>query len=256
MTLARASLGFLGMFFMAGAILLMFLTLLGGATNTNPLDIIYFLEAHTGNIPGAPEVSRWTFWNLCRVNGDGKSVCGTSHPDYPFDPAGRTNFDTTVNVPEAFIGTRHFFLTSRFVFPWLLIALFFAVCSLFTGVLSLCTRIGSYVSSVLGWIALFFQILSTTMMTAVFVQGRNHFHHNGQSAKLGAKAFAFMWTALFCICLSCVLYCVGGAVSRKRNDSERQPSEERAFFRHKRSVNGRHKRRGDEDRASGKETYS
>lgn len=99
-----ASLGFLGMFFMAGAILLMLLTLLGGATNTNPLDIIYFLEAHTGNIPGAPEVSRWTFWNLCRVNGDGKSVCGTSHPDYPFDPAGRTNFDTTVNVPEAFIG--------------------------------------------------------------------------------------------------------------------------------------------------------
>ncbi|TQB75657.1 hypothetical protein MPDQ_002275 [Monascus purpureus] len=225
MALARASLGFLGMFFMAGAILLMLLTLLGGATNTNPLDIIYFLEAHTGNIPGAPEVSRWTFWNLCRVNGDGKSVCGTSHPDYPFDPAGRTNFDTTVNVPKAFVGTRHFFLTSRFVFPWLLIALFFA-------------------------------ILSTTMMTAVFVQGRNHFHHNGQSAKLGAKAFAFMWTALFCICLSCVLYCVGGAVSRKRNDSETQPSEERAFFRHERSANGRHKRRGHEDGASGKETYN
>jgi hypothetical protein len=97
-------LGFLGLFFMAGSILLIFLTLLGGARNSTPLNEIYFLQADTGNIPGAPPVSRWTFWNVCSVNSNGKSVCGTSHPDYPFDPPSHRTFNTTVNVPHQFIG--------------------------------------------------------------------------------------------------------------------------------------------------------
>jgi hypothetical protein len=97
-------LGFLGLFFMAGAILLIFLTLLGGARNSTPLNEIYFLQADTGNIPGAPPVSRWTFWNVCGVTNDGKNDCGTSHPAYPFDPPSHRTFDTTENVPQEFIG--------------------------------------------------------------------------------------------------------------------------------------------------------
>lgn len=100
-------LGFLGLFFIAGAILLIFLTLLGGATNTNPLNQIYFLEADTGNIPGAPAVSRWTFWQLCAVKSNGRSDCGSSYPDFPFDPPSHRNFNTTVNVPHQFIGYVH-----------------------------------------------------------------------------------------------------------------------------------------------------
>ena len=96
-------LGLLGLLLTAGALLLMFLTLLGGAKNSTPLNNIYFLQVDTGRIPGAPSVSRWTFWNICSVD-NGKSVCGSSHPDYPFDPAGHRNFDTTVNVPAAFVG--------------------------------------------------------------------------------------------------------------------------------------------------------
>lgn len=96
--------GFLGMFFMAGALLLIFLTLLGGVTNTHPLNIIYFLQARTNTIPGAPAVSRWTFWNICRVDERGKSRCGPSHVDFPFDPPSHRNFNTTVNVPREFIG--------------------------------------------------------------------------------------------------------------------------------------------------------
>lgn len=98
-----ASLGFLGLFFMAGSILLIFLTLLAGSRNTTPLNQIYFLQADTGNIPGAPPLSRWTFWNLCGVT-DGKNDCGKSHPDFPFDPPSHRNFDTTDNVPQEFIG--------------------------------------------------------------------------------------------------------------------------------------------------------
>ncbi|KKK18314.1 cortical patch protein [Aspergillus rambellii] len=216
MGLTRATLGFLGLFFTASALLLMFLTLLGGARNSNPLNVIYFLQTDTSNIPGAPSLSRWTFWNLCAVNSNGKSECGKSHPDFPFDPPSPRNFDTTTNIPSAFIGTSHYFLTSRFTFPFLIMALFFGVISLFTGFLAMCTRIGSYISAFMAWLALVFQIITTSLMTAVFVQGRNKFNANGQSSKLGAKAFAFMWTAVACLILSCLLYCMGGSVGKSR----------------------------------------
>lgn len=92
------------MFFMAGAILLIFLTLLGGVTNSNPLNIIWFVQARTDNIPGAPAVSRWTFWSLCSVEDDGKSYCPNTHVEHPIDPPSHQNFDTTINVPKDFIG--------------------------------------------------------------------------------------------------------------------------------------------------------
>jgi hypothetical protein len=99
-----ASLGFLGLFFTAGAILLIFLTLLGGARNSTPLNQVYFLQADTGNIPGAPTTARWTFWNVCNVTSSGRNDCGSSHPDFPFDPPSRRNFGTEENVPKEFIG--------------------------------------------------------------------------------------------------------------------------------------------------------
>lgn len=97
-------LGFLGLFFTAGAILLIFLTLLGGVTNTTPLNEIYFLQADTSNIPGAPALSRWTFWNICSVGSNGRSVCNFTHVDFPLDPPSGWNFGTDTNVPPAFIG--------------------------------------------------------------------------------------------------------------------------------------------------------
>jgi hypothetical protein len=51
------------------------------------------------------------------------------------------------------------------MFPFILIALFFAVLSLFLGLLALCTRIGSYLSSLLVWIAWVFQVITTALMT-------------------------------------------------------------------------------------------
>lgn len=235
MGLSRASLGFLGLFFMGGSILLIFLTLLAGTRNTTPLNQVYFLQADTGNIPGAPSLSRWTFWNLCGVTDSGKNDCGSSHPDFPFDPPSHRNFDTTENVPSQFIGTKHYFLMTRFMFPFVIIGLFFAVVSLFTGLLAMCTRIGSYLSGFVAWLALTFQVITTCLMTAVYVQARSGFKSNGQDAKLGVKAFAFMWTASACLFLSCLMYCLGGAVGRKDDGYSGRKERRRGFFNSARS---------------------
>lgn len=58
-------------------------------------------------------------------------------------------------------------------------------------------------------------IYANLYISAVFVQGRHAFSSNGQTSKLGVKAFAFMWTASACLFLSCLCYCLGGAVGRK-----------------------------------------
>lgn len=55
------------------------------------------------------------------------------------------------------------------MFPFIIIGLFFAVCSLFSGFLAICTRIGSYVSSLLAWLALTFQTITTCLMTYVLI---------------------------------------------------------------------------------------
>lgn len=59
---------------------------------------------------------------------------------------------------------------SRFMFPFIIIGLFFAVCSFFTGMLAICTRVASYLSGFLAWIALTFQVITTCLMTYVSLQ--------------------------------------------------------------------------------------
>ncbi len=61
--------------------------------------------------------------------------------------------------------TRTYFYLTRFMFAFALIALFFAACSLFTGILALCSRIGAYLSGLLNMTALFFQTLTAALMT-------------------------------------------------------------------------------------------
>lgn len=230
MPLSRAGLGFLGLFFTAGALLLMWLTFLGGVRNSNPINQIYFLQVDSSGIPGAAPVSRWTWWNLCPVT-NGRNDCGGNTPDFPFDPPSQRNFGTEENIPSDFIGTRHYFLTSRFSWPFMIIALFFGVISFFTGLAAMCTRVGSYISAVMGWIAFVFQVITTCLITAVYVQGRNKFNANGQTARLGVKAFAFMWTAVALWLLACITYCLGGSVSggRERGYSGRK-QRRRGFF--------------------------
>lgn len=72
--------------------------------------------------------------------------------------------------------------------------------------------------------------------SACYVQARNHFNNNGQSASLGSKAFGFMWAAVACLTLSSVLYCMGGAAGRNSSSGYTgRETRRRGFFASRRS---------------------
>jgi len=217
MGVARPLLSLASLIILAGGILLQFLVILSGGVNSSPENQIWFLEASGLNsVRGARNPSRWTFFAICGVDrATGHNAnCGSPVPALPFDPP--RNFGTEEGLPEQFIGTKHYYLLSRFMFAFYLIALFFSVVALFTGLLALCSRLGGYLSGLTTACALFFQTLAAALMTAWTVQGRNHFRNNGQGSKLGVKAYAFTWTAMACFLLSTVLFCLSGAMGRDR----------------------------------------
>lgn len=76
---------------------------LAGTRNVNPLNQIYFLQADTGRIPGAPQQARWTLWNSCETSPNGRNDCTFTRAAYPFDP--RRNFASEENVPVEFLGS-------------------------------------------------------------------------------------------------------------------------------------------------------
>lgn len=160
-------LGLAALLLVAGGIVMQFFTILSGAINSAPINMFYFLEAATGGIADARNPSRWTFFAICgRDPSSGHNAnCGAVVPALPFDPP--RNFGTEDGIPEAFIGTNMYFYLSRFMFAFYLIALFFAVCALFTGLLALCSRLGGYLSGLTVAIALFFQALAASLLTYV-----------------------------------------------------------------------------------------
>ncbi|KAI9655719.1 MAG: hypothetical protein M1821_005154 [Bathelium mastoideum] len=223
MAASRPMIGLASLLLLAGGILLQFLVILSGTTQANPENQIYFLQTSTNGIPGARNPSRWTFFSICGVDVNGRNTnCGSRVPALPFSPPNTRDFGTTVGVPPEFLGTHHYYYLSRFMFAFYLIALFFSVLSLFTGLLALCSRLGNYISGLNVGIALFFQSIAAALMTACFVQGRDAFRRAGQQASIGVKAFAFTWTALFCFLLCMVLFCAGGSVSKQHSSSRRR----------------------------------
>ncbi|KAH0534161.1 hypothetical protein FGG08_007252 [Glutinoglossum americanum] len=99
----RPGLAWLSLLLTAGSITLLFLAILGGAVNRNPLNQVYFLKADTSGIPGAPKAAQWTLWNVCDGVGTGRDyLCSGTKPAHPFDPV--RNFKTTKGVDSGFIG--------------------------------------------------------------------------------------------------------------------------------------------------------
>ncbi|KAJ9623904.1 Eisosomes component [Taxawa tesnikishii (nom. ined.)] len=232
MAVARPILGLLALILLAGGILLQFLVILSGAVGGNPENRIWFLQSTTNGITGAPNPARWTFFSVTGVGADGRNAnYGSVKAALPFNPP--QNFGTTTGVPQAFLGTHKYYYLSRFMFAFFLIALFFAVCALFTGLLALCTRFGSYLSGLNTMLAFFFQALAASLMTAWTVLGRNHFNSSGQTARLGSYAYGFTWAPVLCFLLSTVLYCIGGRAG-KDNYSKRSST-----FGRKRSTRSR-----------------
>ncbi|KAI4183428.1 MAG: hypothetical protein LQ346_006336 [Caloplaca aetnensis] len=223
----RPALAFVSLVLIAGAILLIFLTLLGGAIDKNPTNQFYFLEADTSGLGNAAGKTRWTFWNACSVT-NGRNSCPGAHPAYPFDP--NRNFDTTMSF-----GGRKYYLETRFMFAFVIIGLFFAVCALCLGLVALCSRIGSFLSSATCSVALFFQTLTAALMTAAYVQGRNAFRSSDRTASLGRYNFGFMWAAVAALFLATLLFCVGG-VTGKKDKAYTSRAGGRRFFGRKKST--------------------
>lgn len=204
---------------LAGAVLFEFFIILSGAVTSSPEDLIYFLQADTSGIPGAPSSSRWTYWSVCGVDDNGHNAnCGAKVPALPFAPANRRNFGTQVGVPIEFDSRKYFYL-SRFAWVFLLLALLFSVIALFTGLLSLCTRFGAYLSGLNVAIALFWQAAGAALMTAWTVLARNVFRRNGTFAKLGQYAYGFTWATVLLLFLSMITFCLAGGSSRTKRDT-------------------------------------
>ncbi|KAI9670715.1 MAG: hypothetical protein M1817_003825 [Caeruleum heppii] len=219
MAAGKPLLGLASLILTAGACLLLFLVILCGANASNPLPQFWLFRASTDGISSAPPVSTWTLWNTCDGSSGLNANCGPVKPAHPFDPP--RNFDTEEGIPPGFVGTRKFYFLSRFAFAFILMALFFAVCSLFTGLLALCTRIGGAISGLLASFALFWQALAASLLTANYVIGRDNFRREGRDASLGIKAFAFLWTVVACLLLSTVLFFMILATGKKNTSSSR-----------------------------------
>ncbi|KAF2176179.1 SUR7-domain-containing protein [Zopfia rhizophila CBS 207.26] len=221
---ARPILGLLALVILAGGVLLQCFTVLSGGVDGNPENQFYFLEASDiGDIPNARNPSRWTFFAICGVGSNGRNTnCGDPIPALPFDPP-RT-FNTEIHLPDQFIRARHYYYLSRFMFAFYVISLFFSAIALFTGFLALCSRLGGYLSGLTAAVALFFQALAASPMTAWTVQGRDAFRSGGHSAKLGVKLYAFTWTATACFLISTILFCCAGAIGRDSTTMHRKRS--------------------------------
>ncbi|CBX95038.1 hypothetical protein LEMA_P114530.1 [Plenodomus lingam JN3] len=207
---ARPLLAFGSLILLAGGIVLQFFIILSGAVNSSPMNLFYFLQASTNNIPDARNPSRWTFFSICGADpSTGHNAnCGAVVPALPFDPP--RNFGTTDGIPEQFIGNRTYFYLSRFMFAFYLIALFFAAVALASGVLALCSRLGGYLSALTTLVALFFQTLATALMTAWVVKGRNAFRSAGQQASIGKYLMGFAWATVAAFFLATLMFCLGG----------------------------------------------
>lgn len=225
---------FISLLVTAGGCVMMFMVLLGGTRDSAPLNKIYFLWADTSNIPGAPATAEWTLWNVCdsiNAGAGGRTTnCGSVRAANPFVP--QQNFGTTDGVPGDFLSDRRtYYYLSRFAFAFYLISLFFMLCSLLTGILALCSRLGSALSAVASAWALFCTITCASLMTAVYVLGQSTFKGDGRSAGLGVYAFGFTWGSVGCMLVSTVLYCIGfGASRRHRHERSIEPEKRGGRF--------------------------
>jgi len=193
----------------AGAVVLLFFVILGGVNYTPPLNETFFLSADISSfhstIDSPSGFGQWTLWGICGATTNGKNVnCGTHHAAYPFSP--KDNFGSS--VPPYFVNHEHFFYyTSRFMFAFFLIAVAFGIFAIFTGLFALCSRIGSAVSAVFAVGAMVIDLIAASLMTAVFVRGRDEFQNAGITASLGVKAFGFAWGSVGCLLFATFGFC-------------------------------------------------
>lgn len=235
MAAARPSFSIISLILVAGALVFQFFVILSGGVNGTPVNLVYFLQASTDGISPEPRnPSRWTFWAICGVVNGRNGNCGAVVPALPFDPP--RNFGTEEGVPPSLIGTNEYYYLSRCMFAFYLVALFFGVCALVTGLIALCSRLGGFISGVNTIVAFLFQATAAALMTAWTVRARDRFRRNGQDASLGRYAYGFTWAAVACYLLATILFCMSGAAGRKDRYSSKKSG---GFLGRKRSTRSR-----------------
>ncbi|KAK9455105.1 SUR7/PalI family-domain-containing protein [Dipodascopsis uninucleata] len=200
------------------ATLLLYLVMLAGTKDHNPLNRTFYLEADTSGISGAPSLTRWTLWNRCSVQNGISSDCTSNKAAYPFKPS--QNFGTTSGVPSTLIDhqNRYYYMT-RFAYAFFLIAVIFSSLGFLTSFTALFSRLGSGCSSVLTFIALIFDFTAAAIANALFVKARNGFTGDGHSAHLGVKMFAFIWTSVFCLFFASLGFILSCCTGRTRSSA-------------------------------------
>ena len=148
--------------------MLQFLVILSGL-ETTPENQIYFLQTTLNGVTGGENVLnpvRWTWLRLCGVDESTglNANCLPTAADVPFSPV--DNFGTTTGLPEAFSQHRnYYYYMSRIGWAFYIIALFFAVVAIVTGLLALCTRLGAYLSSTFVFLAVGMQAVAASLTT-------------------------------------------------------------------------------------------
>lgn len=227
----RAILSLAAVILLAGGIVMQFFIILSGL-GTSPENKVYFLQSTTNNFGGSfhggsvPNPARWTFLAICgEVNGDNGN-CGPKGAAIPFDPSRNFNND-------ALLGGNKYYYLSRIAWAFYLIALFFAVIAFLISIAAIVARLGAYLTGFFTFLALFFQAVAASLMTAWTVIGRNALNSSGQTARLGRYAYGFTWATFTCFLLATVLFCVGGSAGKEKNTSQK------SYFGRKRSTRSR-----------------
>jgi hypothetical protein len=208
------------MLFLSAAFLFMFFLVLSGAIkHTTPFDKTYFLEARTQGIEGAREVSRWTFWGVCdnQHNCQGAHTLPSIGDAWPSNPQGAPS--ELVGSHDGNTTSYKYWIMWRFGWVFYLISMFFMLVSLAIGLLAMCTRIGGILAALSLIVALVFQGIASSLMTATFVKARNAFNRSGYQAKLGRWGFAWSWTAWFCLLVSLIMFLLSAKSSSTGNST-------------------------------------
>ena len=146
-------------------IVLQFLVMLSGSSAGGPVNRVYFLQTTTDYIPTLRNPARWTFLAMCGSTNSTRSVninCGETAAAPPFDPP--MNFATSQGVPFQFLETSRFYWLSKAMFGLYLVATFFSLLSLCTGLAALFKLTGDFKSGFTAILACVFQALASGVM--------------------------------------------------------------------------------------------
>lgn len=214
----RPFISFLPLIYAAGATLLLFLVLLAGVRDAIPLNQVFFLRAATtGNgVQSSNGDAHFTLWNVCGATMNGQNTnCGPITAAFGFKPQEQVG-------ATAVMGDQ--FLLSKVFFSFMIIATFFCALTMLTSIVGCLGRIGAAIANLMAMLAFATTAVAASLMTVVYVRGRDSFRAAGIESSIGVKAFAYVWTAVALMLLCVLLFTLGCLSPGDRKKSKRAPS--------------------------------